>query len=96
MLSMLRPDEPVFFYTRRAIELDRRQDRHRGKAALCTAGTVGILIDLFSLLSVYNCPATSITAANIITNIALANCVTSLIPVHQISLIKAGIRERER
>ena len=97
MLSMLRPDEPVFFYTRRAIELDRRQDRHRGKKAICTVGTVENLIDLLSLLSIYNCPAISITAANTITNIALANCVTSLILLHQISLRHAGItRENAR
>ena len=51
--------------------------------AICTAGAVGILTDLFSLLSMYNCPATNITAANTITTIALANCVTSLILLHQ-------------
>ena len=43
------------------------------------AGTVEILTDLFSLLSIYNCPATNITAANKITNVALATCETSLI-----------------
>ena len=64
--------------------LDLQQDRQRGIEAICTAGVVGILTDLFSLLSMYNCPATNITAANTITTIALANCVTSLILVHQI------------
>jgi uncharacterized membrane protein HdeD (DUF308 family) len=58
---------------------DLRQDPHRGKEAICTAGVVGILTGLFSLLSMYNCPATSITAVNTITNIALASCVTSFI-----------------
>ena len=53
--------------------------------AICTAGAVGILTDLFSLLSMYNCSATNITTANTITTIALANCVTSLILLHQIS-----------
>jgi hypothetical protein len=61
------------------MSIDLRQDRHRGKEAICTADTVGILTDLFSLLSIYNCPATNITAANKITNIALATCETSLI-----------------
>ena len=42
-------------------------------------GTVGTLTDLCSLLSMYSWPATNITAANTITNVALANCVTSLI-----------------
>ena len=48
-------------------------------------GTVGTLTDLCSLLSMYNWPATNITAANTITNVALANCVTSLILLHQMS-----------
>jgi len=90
MLSKLRADEPVFFLPSvRAGGLSSRsrQDRHRGKAAICTAGTVGILSDLFSLLSMYNCPATNITVANTVTNIALANCETPLILFHQGSLI---------
>jgi len=41
-------------------------------------------------------PATNITAANTITTIALANCVTSLILLHQISPMHAGIRQGER
>jgi hypothetical protein len=52
--------------------------------AICTAGAVGNLTDLSSLLSMYNCPATHITVANTITSIALANCVASLILLHQI------------
>src|SRR5713101_4545995 len=76
------------------MSIDPRQDRHRGKAAICTAGTVGILTDLFSLLSMYNCPATNITVANTITNIALANCETLLILLHQISLIHRHSRMR--
>src|SRR6266404_7397464 len=75
MLLMRRPNDRP--------NLDPRQDRHRGIEAICTAGAVGILTDLFSLLSMYNCPATNITAANTITTIALANCVTSLILLHQ-------------
>lgn len=77
MLLTRRPDD--------GSSLDLRQDPHRGMEAICTAGAVGILTDLFSLLSMYNCPATNITAANTITTIALANCVTSLILLHQIS-----------
>ncbi len=69
---------------------------HRGKDAICTVGTIGNLIDLLSLLSIYNCPATNITAANTITNIALANCETSLIPLHQMPRIPAGVFEGER
>ena len=76
--------------------LDLRHDRHKGKEAICTAGTVGTLRDLSSLLSMYSWPATNITAANTITNIALANCVTSLILLHQISPMHAGIRQGER
>ncbi len=64
--------------------------------AICTAGAVGNLTDLISLLSMYNCPATHITVANTITNIALANWVASLILVHQILPIHAGIRQGER
>jgi hypothetical protein len=97
MLSKRRAGEPVFFTRRFAparYRVRSRQDCHRGKAAICTAGTVGILIDLFSLLSVYNCPATNITAANIITNIALANCVTSLILPHQITDTRRYSRKR--
>ena len=69
--------------------LDLGQDGQRGIEAICTAGAVGILSDLLSLLSMYNCPASNITAANAITNIALASCVTSLILLHQISPIHA-------
>jgi hypothetical protein len=58
--------------------------------AICTAGAVGNLTDFISLLSMYNCPATHITVANTITNIALANCVASLILLHQISPMHAG------
>jgi hypothetical protein len=76
--------------------LDLRQDRHKGKEAICTVGTVGTLADLSSLLSMYNWPATNITAANTITNVALASCVTSLILLHQMSPIQAGIRQGER
>ena len=47
--------------------------------------------DFISLLSMYNCPATHITVANTITNVALANCVASLILLHQISPMHAGI-----
>ena len=57
-----------FFF---ALKMGSSGDRHRGKQAVCTA--VGILADPFSLLSIYKCPATNITAAKIITNIALAN-----------------------
>ena len=64
--------------------------------AICTAGAVGNLTDLISLLSIYICPATHITVANTITNIALANCVASLILLHQISPVHAGIRQGER
>ena len=46
-------------------------------------GAVGNLSGLFSLLSIYNRPAINMTAANTITNIALANCVTSFIPTRQ-------------
>ena len=88
MLLMRRPDDRP--------NLDPRQDRHRGIEAICTAGAVGNLTDLFSLLSMYNCPAINITAANTITNIALANCVTSLILLHQISPMHASIRQGER
>jgi hypothetical protein len=63
--------------------------------AICTAGAVGNLTDLISLLSIYICPATHITVANTITNIALANCVASLILLHQISPGHAG-RQGER
>ena len=59
-------------------------------------GTVGTLTDLCSLLSMYNWPATNITAANTITNVALANCVTSLILLHQMSPIQAGTHQGER
>jgi len=59
--------------------------------AICTAGAVGNLTDFISLLSMYNCPATHITVANTITNVALANCVASLILLHQISPMHAGI-----
>ena len=76
--------------------LDLRQDRQRGIEAICTAGVVRILTDLFSLLSMYNCPATHITVANTITNVALANCVASPIMLHQISPMHAGIRQGER
>ena len=76
--------------------LDLRQDRQRGIEAICTAGVVRILTDLFSLLSMYNCPATNITAANTITTIALANCVTSLMLLHQISPMDAGICQEQR
>jgi hypothetical protein len=73
----------------------RRQDRHSGKDAICTAGTIGILIDLLSRLSVYNCPATNITAANTTTSIALANWETSLI--RSTNITDAGrIRPGER
>ena len=41
--------------------------------AICTAGGVGNLTDFISLLSMYHCPATHITVANTITNVALAN-----------------------
>jgi len=44
----------------------------------------------------YNCPATHITVANTITNVALANCVASLILLHQLSPMHAGIRQGER
>ena len=63
--------------------LDLRQDRQRGIEAICTAGAVGNLTDFISRLSMYNCPAIHITVANTITNIALANCVASLILLHQ-------------
>ena len=36
-------------------------------------------VSLAELFSIYNCPATNITAANAIANIALANCETSFI-----------------
>jgi hypothetical protein len=36
-------------------------------------------VSLADLFSIYNCPATNITAANAIANIALANCGTSFI-----------------
>jgi hypothetical protein len=52
--------------------------------AICTAGVVGNLTDLISLLSIYNCPATHIRVANKITNIALANCVAPLLLLHQL------------
>jgi hypothetical protein len=68
---------------RDAIKIAGQQDRHRGKEASCTAGAVGNLSGLLSLLSIYNCPAINMTAANTITNIALANCVTSFIPTRQ-------------
>ena len=64
--------------------------------AICKAGGVGNLTDLISLLSMYNCPPTHITVANTITNVALANCVASLILLHQISPMNAGIRQGER
>lgn len=76
--------------------LDLRQDRQRGMEAICTAGAVGNLTDFISRLSMYNCPAIHITVANTITNIALANCVASLILLHQISPVHAGIRQGER
>lgn len=57
---------------------------------------LGILTGLFSLLSMYNCQASNITAANTITNVALANCVTSLILLHQISPMHASILQGER
>src|SRR5258708_3427586 len=88
MLLMRRPNDRP--------NLDPRQDRHRGIEAICTAGAVGNLTGLFSLLSMYNCPAINITAANTITNIALANCVTSLILLHQISAMHAGVLQGER
>jgi hypothetical protein len=76
--------------------LDLRRDRQSGMEAICTSGVVGSLTDLISLLSIYNCPATHIRVANKITNIALANCVASLILLHQISPVHAGIRQGER
>jgi hypothetical protein len=41
-----------------------------------------MLTGLFSLLSMYNCPATNITVAKTITNVALASCETSSILLH--------------
>ena len=76
--------------------LDLRQDRQRGIEAICTAGAVGNLTDFISLLSMYNCPDTHITVANTITNVALANCVASLILLHQLSPMHAGIHQGER
>jgi hypothetical protein len=38
-----------------------------------------VAVGLSDLFSIYNCPATKITAANVIANIALANCGTSFI-----------------
>jgi hypothetical protein len=38
-----------------------------------------MVVSLADLFSIYNCPATNITAANAIANIALANCETSFI-----------------
>jgi hypothetical protein len=64
--------------------------------AICTAGGVGNLTDFISLLSMYHCPATHITVANTITNVALANCVASLILLHQLSPMHAGIHQGER
>ena len=75
--------------------LDLRQDGQRGMEAICTSGAVGNLTDFISLLSMYNCPAIHITVANTITNIALANCVASLIS-SPISPIHAGTRQGER
>jgi hypothetical protein len=90
MLLTRRPDDD-------RSSLDLRQDCQRGIEAICTAGAVGNLTDLFSLLSMYNCPATNITVANTTTNIALANCVTSLIILlHQISAMHAGVLQGER
>jgi hypothetical protein len=44
----------------------------------------------------YNCPATNITAANMITTVALANCVTSLMLLHQISPMARYCQENAR
>jgi hypothetical protein len=41
-----------------------------------------MLTDLFSLLSMYNCPATNIRVAKTITKTALASCETSFILLH--------------
>jgi hypothetical protein len=55
---------------------------------------VGAAVSLVDLFSIYNCPATNITAVNAIANIALANCGTSSILYFY--LLQTGGRPRER
>jgi hypothetical protein len=55
---------------------DRLAEGSHGTDAISAAGAAGNLADLFSI---YNCPATNITPANVIANIALAKCGTSFI-----------------
>jgi hypothetical protein len=62
-----------------------------GTDAISAAGMAGSLADLFSI---YNCPATNITAANAIANIALANWGTSFILCfHRNTTDQTGFRE---
>jgi hypothetical protein len=63
-----------------------------GTDAVSAAGTAISLVDLFSI---YNCPATSITAAKATANIAPANCGTSFIILY-FHLLQTACRPRER
>jgi hypothetical protein len=63
----------------------------RRASAISALGVTEILLD--DLLSMYSCPTTNITAANTRTNIALANCIDSFMPINAISRFRFRMKK---